>query len=148
MIYCHKGYPKSIVRTLKGLCTSQKYLSELRQVAQDCEELVDSFSDKGWTMTVTANVSFGSKMIMLDCHVDSMDDVALILRKLGKYGYSQTQKMEESPESQTRVYRLDKIKLEVAFKGTVCKYVEIGAKMVEEKIYELRCGEDDKDEAA
>ena len=143
MIYSHKGYPKCYVTEFKLMGRMHENLLSHCQLAQDCEEIAAKFTEEGLLMTVSVHAYYGYTLTV-GCQVDSMDDIARILREFGKYNHSQTEKVEENPASQSRKYTLAVvIDLEIQLKGTVCKYVETGKETIEKPIYELRCDEPD-----
>lgn len=152
MIYSHLGLHNSVSASLKELGNMSKRLMELNAIAHCCGAVFQTLDDIHHT--ISTNAYWGQKLMIVSCQVDSMDDITRILREFGTIQFSQTTEVEENPGNQTRTYRLGRagsaeIRLDIALKGTVCKYVEIGKKTVEEPVYELRCEDpEEKKEAA
>lgn len=148
MIYTHEGYPKCIVETLKNLAAQQKKLYDLRQVAQDCENIADEFNKvDGISMTVSMWVDYWNT-VYVGVTVDTMEQVADILRAFAKCGCTQERDLTESPEDNKREYFLKSVRLEVQLSGLVCRYVKVGEETIVKDILELRCDEPKTEDVA
>jgi len=127
-----------------------KYINEVNE-HEEIFNLMDELEEKyDFINFITHSNMLGHPVLpfRIDVAVDSVTDIAPVLKDLGISGWHQIRKPNTEESSKRRFYTLGKkdsvdtvIRIEMSFKGTNCVWIGTGRYNTPSEIMELKCSD-------